>query len=141
MRSAPHCSSWSRRPSVRRHDDGYVTAETAVVIPSLVLLVGMLLWGLMSAAALIECVDAARAGARAAARGEPEKAVLRAARSAAPPGARTRLVREQDLVRVTVTARSAGPGPLSLPLHGEAVALDEQAVGHGVGGAGTGAGG
>jgi hypothetical protein len=125
---------------VRRGDDGYVTAETAVVVPSLVLLVGMMLWGLMSAAALVECVDAARAGARAAARGEPEEAVLRTVRSAAPPGARTRMTREKDLVRVTVTARSAGPGPLSLPLRGGAVALAEDSLGPAPAGAGAEAG-
>ncbi len=125
---------------MRPRDAGYVTAETAVVVPSLVLLVGMLLWGLTSAAALIECVDAARAGARAAARGEPEQGVLRAARSVAPPGARARLMKKDDLVRVTVTGRSAGPGPLSLPLHAEAVALAERAVGKGVGGGAAGAG-
>jgi hypothetical protein len=118
---------------VRPGDAGYVTAETAVVVPSLVLLVGMLLWGLTSAAALIECVDGARAGARAAARGESRQEVLRVARSAAPPGARARLAREKDLVRVTVTARSAGPGPLSLPLHAAAVALSEEQLGVGAG--------
>jgi hypothetical protein len=123
---------------VRPRDAGYVTAETALVLPSLVLLVGMLLWGLASAAALIECVDAARAGARAAARGETGPAALRAARSAAPPGARARLVREKDLVRVTVSARSAGPGPLTVPLHAEAVALAEQTVGGPAHGAGAG---
>ncbi|WUD74108.1 hypothetical protein OG937_21645 [Streptomyces sp. NBC_00510] len=106
--------------SERRRDAGYVTAEAAVVIPSLVFLTALLLWGLAAAAAQIRCVDAARAGARAAAREEPDGAVLRAARTAAPAGAAVSVRRGGDLVRVTVEARS-----LSLTLHGEAVAAVE----------------
>src|SRR4051812_45433686 len=106
--------------SRRARDGGYVTAEAAVVIPSLVLLTAMLLWGLAAAAAQIRCVDAARAGARAAARDEPEGAVLAAARSAAPAGAGVAVRRGGGLVRVTVETRS-----LSLTLHGEAVAAVE----------------
>lgn len=87
------CSSDGGAPGVqargvpRTHDDGFVTAETAVVIPVLVAVVAALIWGLMAVCARIECVDAARAGARAAARSEPRAAVFSAARSAAP-GAR-----------------------------------------------------
>lgn len=121
-------SDLRRRRTPGGGDAGYVTAETAVVVPSLVLLVGMLLWGLTAAAGLIQCVDGARAGARAAARGEPPSAVREAARSAAPPGAAVELAREGDLVRVRVEARSAGPGPLGLPLDAEAVALAEDTV-------------
>ncbi|MER7400876.1 TadE family type IV pilus minor pilin, partial [Streptomyces sp. NPDC000151] len=62
-------------------DRGMVTAEAAVVIPTLVLFVAMLLWGLMAACAQIQCVDAARAGARAAARSEPAGTTLAAARA------------------------------------------------------------
>lgn len=107
-------------------DSGYVTAETAVVIPALVLLFGMLLWGEMAAAAHIQCVDGARAGARAAARGEQEAAVRSAVRSAAPRGASVETVREGELVRVRVRARTAGPGPLTLGLRAEAVAMSEE---------------
>lgn len=110
-------------------DDGYVTAETAVVIPTLVLLFGTLLWGVMAAAAHIQCVDGARAGARAAARGEKGAAVRSAVKSAAPRGATVETTREGELVRVRVRARSAGPGPLSIGLTAEAVAMDEQAAG------------
>nr|WP_279240179.1 TadE family type IV pilus minor pilin [Streptomyces sp. 891-h] len=110
---------------------GYVTAEAAVVIPALVLLVAGLLWGLMAAVARIQCVDAARAGARAAARGEPEAGVSRAARSAAPHGARVEMTREGELVRVAVRVRTVGPGPLSVELRSEAVAADERRAGDG----------
>lgn len=51
-------------------DRGAVTAEAAVVIPVLVAFVMALLWALMAVSDQIRCVDAARAGARAAARSE-----------------------------------------------------------------------
>lgn len=108
-------------------DRGYVTAEAAVVVPSLVLVAGMLLWGVMASAAYIQCVDAARAGARAAARGEHARAVHAAVRSVAPPGARTESVREGELVRVRVRARTAGP--LAVELRADAVASAEDRVG------------
>ncbi|CAM5332746.1 hypothetical protein SANTM175S_07467 [Streptomyces antimycoticus] len=50
-----------------------------------------LIWGLMAAAAQLQCVDAARAGARAAALSEPRADAMAAARSAAPDGARVEL--------------------------------------------------
>ncbi|EST38883.1 hypothetical protein N566_05095 [Streptomycetaceae bacterium MP113-05] len=96
------------------------------MVPSLVLLVGMLLWGLSAAAGTIQTVDGARAGARAAARGEPPGVVREVARAVAPRGAEIDLSRDGGLVRVRVTARTAGPGALSLPLEAEAVALDEE---------------
>jgi hypothetical protein len=113
-------------------DDGYVTAETAVVLPVLVLFTAMLLWGLAAAAAQIRCVDAARAGARSAARSEPDADAVAAASAVAPAGAAVSVRREGELVRVRVTARSPGPGRLagvlSVPLGAEAVAFDESTL-------------
>ncbi|MBR7676795.1 hypothetical protein KDA82_28075 [Streptomyces daliensis] len=117
-----------------------MTAEAAVVIPTLVLLTGVLLWGVMAAATQIQCVDGARAGARAAARGETEGGVRDAVRSAAPHGARVTTAKEGDLVRVRVRARTAGPGALTVELDADAVALDEASVGAGTEGAGHDAG-
>ncbi len=120
------------RRSDRPADDGYVTAEAAVVLPLLVVFTGMLLWGLSAATAQIRCVDAARAGARAAARSEPRTVALAAATAAAPRGARVTLVRDGDLVRVRVTARSLGPGrlagALSVTVGARAAALAEDTV-------------
>ncbi|MFI0906730.1 TadE family type IV pilus minor pilin [Streptomyces sioyaensis] len=113
-------------PSAR--DAGFVTAETAVVLPVLVAVVAALIWGLMAACARIECVDAARAGARAAARSEPRSAVISAARGAAPRGARVVLSREGDLVRVRVEAQLPGVARLTVRVRGEAVALAEETV-------------
>ncbi|MER5970293.1 TadE family type IV pilus minor pilin [Streptomyces sp. NPDC002055] len=124
---------------MRRSDRGFVTAEAAVVLPALVLFAVALLWGLMAAAAQIRCVDAARAGARAAARSEPPEAALAAARAAAPRGAEVALEREGDQVRVRVVAPTAGPRALSLSLRAEAVALSEdRRSGSGAGAAGVG---
>ncbi|MCI0383696.1 TadE family type IV pilus minor pilin [Streptomyces sp. CNQ085] len=108
-----------------RRDRGYVTAETAVVVPTLVALLGLLLWGGAAVVAQVRCVDAAGAGARAVARGEPPEKVRRAVREVAPRGAELQTSREGELVRVRVTARTAGPGPVGLELEAEAVAYAE----------------
>ncbi|MEG3628489.1 TadE family type IV pilus minor pilin [Streptomyces poriticola] len=104
-----------------RRDRGFVTAETAVVLPVLVMFAMALVWCLLVVAAQIQCVDAARAGARAAARQDPAEAVVAIARAAAPPGASVRVGREADRVRVVVVA---GP-PL---LHGLPFEVREEAV-------------
>ncbi|WP_433857499.1 TadE family type IV pilus minor pilin [Streptomyces kronopolitis] len=125
-RGAPLPRNRGAPPGAR--DAGFVTAETAVVLPVLVVVVAALIWGLMAACARIECVDAARAGARAAARSEPPSAVISAARGAAPRGARVALAREGDLVRVRVEAEVPGVARLTVRVGGEAVALAEETV-------------
>ncbi|WP_443065310.1 TadE family type IV pilus minor pilin [Streptomyces sp. NBC_00536] len=106
-----------------------MTAEAALVIPALVLFAALLVWALMAAAAQIRCVDAARAGARVAARSEPAEAALAAAREAAPAGARVELERTGDLWQVRVSAPAPGPGSLPVRLGARAVALAEDSVG------------
>src|SRR5690242_5230816 len=81
-RSRGRSRSWDRSG-----DRGFVTAEAAVVLPSLVLVGMALVWALLAASAQIQCVDAARAGARAAARQDPPDTVLATTRRAAPRGA------------------------------------------------------
>ncbi|MFF1378322.1 TadE family type IV pilus minor pilin [Streptomyces sp. NPDC058308] len=112
-------------------DRGFVTAEAAVVLPTLVLFTMALIWTLLAASAQIQCVDAARAGARAAARQDPESAAVAAARQAAPRGASVSVRHEGDLVRVEVAADPPGLGVLGLGLRlrSEAVALAEETVG------------
>nr|WP_244189401.1 TadE family type IV pilus minor pilin [Streptomyces incarnatus] len=105
----------------RGADRGFVTAEAAVVLCVLVAFTMALVWGLLVVAAQIQCVDAARIGARAAARQDPADAVVTVTREAAPHGARVTVRREGDRVRVTVVA---GPPVLSgLPFE-----VREQAV-------------
>ncbi|WP_406100222.1 TadE family type IV pilus minor pilin [Streptomyces sp. NBC_01013] len=106
-----------------------MTAEAAMVIPVLVIFVLALLWALTAASAQIRCVDAARAGARAAARSEPEAQVREAALSAAPQRARVEVERAGDLWRVTVAAPAPGPGPLAMTLSARAVAAAEDVAG------------
>ncbi|WP_435854539.1 TadE family type IV pilus minor pilin [Streptomyces longwoodensis] len=104
-----------------------MTAEAAVVLPVLVAFAMALVWGLLVAAAQIQCVDAARAGARAAARQEAPDAVVEMARSAAPKGAEVTVGREGDQVRVVVEARPPLLRGLPFEVREEAVALAEDA--------------
>lgn len=103
-----------------------------MVIPALVLFIGMLIWGLMAAAAQIRCVDSARAGARAAARSEPISVAIASAKQAAPHGAEVHISRNGHVVDVEVEARSLAPGPLatllSIRIHARAEALAEDTV-------------
>jgi hypothetical protein len=104
-----------------------VTAETAVVLPVLVVFAMALVWALLVVAAQIQCVDAARTGARAAARQDPADAVVQVAREAAPDGARVTVAREADRVRVVVVAASPILHGLPFEVREEAVASVEQA--------------
>ncbi|MFI7350129.1 TadE family type IV pilus minor pilin [Streptomyces sp. NPDC049936] len=119
----------TRRGCGRRSDGGFVTAETAVVLPVLVVFAMALVWGLLVVAAQIQCVDAARTGARAAARQDPDGAVVELAREAAPRGARVTVAREAGLVRVTVVAEPPALHGLPFEVREEAVASAERAVG------------
>jgi hypothetical protein len=77
--------------------------------------------------AQVRCVDAARAGARLAARGEPSGVVVAAAGRLAPSGSRISTERAGSTVRVSVTAEVGLP--LSLPalsVRASAVADREQ---------------
>ncbi|MFE9771441.1 TadE family type IV pilus minor pilin [Streptomyces sp. NPDC005931] len=112
----------------RRADQGFVTAESAVVLPVLVMFATALVWGLLVIAAQIQCVDAARTGARAAARQDPTDAVVGVAREAAPPGARVTVSREAEQVRVTVVARPPVLRGLPFDVREEAVAAVEGAA-------------
>ena len=74
-----------------RPDAGMVTAETAVLLPVLVVVLAAAVFVLACVVAQLECVDAARSAARSAARGEPAAAVTRTAERLAPTGARVAL--------------------------------------------------
>jgi hypothetical protein len=117
---------------VRSGERGSVTAETAVAFPALVVVLAVALWGVSAAAAQVACVDAARAGARAAARGEPASAVRAAVLRAAPPRASISISRDPLTTRVVV--RAAARPPLrglfpALRLRAQAVAATEPAAG------------
>ncbi|MGW4807345.1 TadE family type IV pilus minor pilin [Kitasatospora sp. NPDC004272] len=101
-----------------------VTAETAVGLPALVLLVAVLIWGVVAAGAQIRCVDAARVGARAAARGDAD--ALAQTVAAAPRGAKVAIDLGPTTARATVEAPCPGPGRLAALL---SVRLTATAVG------------
>lgn len=102
---------------VRRHrrDTGSVTAEVAVAITGLVLVLGGLLAVALVVLAQVRVTDAAGSGARAAARGESSSRVQEAAVRVAGPSAVTTVSAVDDLVTVTVTT------PVRLPLVGQPV--------------------
>ena len=108
-----------------------MTAEAAVVLPVLVMFAMALVWGLLVVAAQIQCVDAARSGARAAARQDPADVVVRVARDTAPGDARITVSREGDQVRVVVVAKPPMLGGLPFEVREEAVAVAEETVGEG----------
>ena len=92
-----------------RSDRGSATAETAVVLPSLAVVLLLGVWAITVAVAQLRCVDAAVTGARALARDEPVGLVVAAAQTAGPPGAHVTLVRATDTVTVTVEAEVGWP--------------------------------
>lgn len=81
------------------------TAEFAVVLPAVVLVLALSLGALGLAWDQIRCVDAARAGARAASRGDSAEAVILVAGRAAPSGAEVFIGEAHGLVRVSVVSR------------------------------------
>lgn len=98
------------RGRVRRVDRGVVTAETAVTIPSLFVLLMIFVWVILVITAQLRVVDAARAGARAAARGESLARSVEVAERAAPDGAEAFVSRTGDDVRVMVEIAVRPPG-------------------------------
>jgi len=110
-----------------RRDDGMATAELAVVLPTLVLVIAAGLTMVSVVLAQVRCVDAAREAARAAARGESLEVVRSAAVRAAPTGAKVDVGGSREEVRVTVSARADRVGGLlpAFPVSAHAVALRE----------------
>jgi Flp pilus assembly protein TadG len=92
----------ARRPP---RDRGSATAELAVSLPALVLLVLVGMTAVGAVRTQLECVDAAREAARAAARGAPGVA---AGQRVAPAGAEVTVTEQGDTVVATVRAR-VGP--------------------------------
>ncbi|MFL6240600.1 MAG: TadE family type IV pilus minor pilin [Actinomycetes bacterium] len=89
-----------------------MTAELAVALPAVVLVIGAVLLVVAASTSQMRCADAARAGARAAARGESGAVALEAARSTAPKGATISMHRIGSTVRVEVRDRVALLGPI-----------------------------
>ncbi len=120
------------RPPHQHPDRGYVTAETAVVLPVLLVVLSMALWVLAAVSAQLRCTDAAGLAARAAARGEVAAEVARTARAAAPGSAVDVEEGPQTVsVRVRLQVRPLGGALRGLPalsVEGRAVAAREDRV-------------
>ncbi|WP_347355061.1 TadE family type IV pilus minor pilin [Intrasporangium sp.] len=89
-----------------------VTAELAVAIPAVVLVLACCVSALSAGMDQVRCVDAARAAARSAARGDSAAESRRLALRAAPRGAEVRVERGGAEVRVVVSVRAGGAGRL-----------------------------
>lgn len=100
-----------------------VTAELAVAIPSVVLVLALCLGAAKAGVDQIRCVDAARVASRAAARGDDLARVRALAAEAAPEGATVQVGGvgsagggagggDGGAVRVTVSVRTGGWGAL-----------------------------
>ncbi|WP_242908476.1 TadE family type IV pilus minor pilin [Actinomadura terrae] len=104
------------------------TVEIAVALPSLVLITALALWGVLVASVQLTCVDAARTGARAAARGESLTAVHALIAEAVPTGASVRVRRDAATVQVDISAPVQAPAAAGLPpmtIHAHATAATE----------------
>jgi len=112
---------------VAARDGGMVIAETAVVLPVFVLILGLLLAVVGHSVDAIRAIDAARSAARLAARGEPLSVVRQQALDEAPAGSTVHVSSDGQEVRVHVVApERALIGPLGLPAaETVAVALTE----------------
>jgi hypothetical protein len=105
-----------------------VTAEIATALPVLVALVVAAVWTVTAASIQTRCADAAREGARAAARGEDDAVVVSVAKATAPDGAKVRIDRNDGVVTVEVVAHLRLPPPFSErgpTIEGKAIALTE----------------
>jgi len=99
-----------RRPGLTRADRGMVTAELAVALPSLLMVLVLAVCLLGAAGAKLRCQQAARDGARLAARGEAIASVRAAARAEAPRGASVTVLEAPGTVQVIVAAPVGVPG-------------------------------
>ena len=106
-------------------DRGTATAELAVALPAVVVvLAGVLAVG-QAVLAQVQCVDAARAGARAAARGDSAAEVSSLAREGAGDVSVT-VERQGKLVAVSVSRRLTLLGGPVVQVQGRAVAQAEE---------------
>ncbi len=115
----------------RLGESGSATAELALALPTLMLILGVGVWMQSAVALQARCQDAARAGARAAARGDPDREIRGALGAALPSGAQIAISRSGSQVTVAVRAEASVPGVLSAlvsapSVTASATAVDEQ---------------
>lgn len=98
-----------RRSLRERNTSGAVTAEFAVALPAVLMLLAMLLAGSAAGITQLRLEEAARAGARALARGDEPPAVEGMVRKLAGATASSAVVADGEWLSVTVSDRVAGP--------------------------------
>jgi hypothetical protein len=108
---------------------GAVTAEFAVALPAVLLLLALLLAGSAAGITQLRLEEAARAGARALARGEDAGAVEGIVRQLAGGSASSSIMGEDGWLSVTVSGRVSGPVGSIIPwtLSARALARSETA--------------
>jgi Flp pilus assembly protein TadG len=94
---------------------GAVTAEFAVTLPAVVLLLAMLLSGASAGVTQLRLEEGARAGARALARGDDSATVERIVHTLAGGSASAAVSADGEWLNVTVTDRVGGPLGSSIP--------------------------
>lgn len=119
------------RAGARSPDRGSVTAEAALALPALLLVLAAVLWAVASGIGHLRCLDAARTGARALARGEEPAAARAAALASAPAEASVLLRNRGQVVEVEVRAVVRPRGPVlgrlpGLPVGAQVAAYREQ---------------
>ncbi|MBO1267616.1 TadE family type IV pilus minor pilin [Arthrobacter cavernae] len=105
-RAGPAAAGWHPGPG---KDRGAVTAEFAVALPAVLLLLAFLLAGSAAGIMQFRLEEAARAGARALARGESTGLVDDVVRRLAGQGATAVVAEDGEWVTVTASARVPGP--------------------------------
>jgi len=111
-------------------DRGSASAELAVALPTLMLVIGFGMGAVSAVAAQLRCVDAAREAARAAARAEPAGTVRELAAETGPAGSQAEIRSTGDRVVVTVHAPVHLLGGMlpDVTVWGQAVGLREPGV-------------
>lgn len=104
-----------RPDSAASGSGGSVTAELALALPAVVLLLAMLLLGASAGIGQVRLETAARAAARAAARGDPADMVSATAHRLAGNGVSIDLTDDGETATVRLTMRLAGPLASLLP--------------------------
>lgn len=99
-----------------RADRGSVTAELALALPALLLVLGALLAVVAAGSGQLQVADAARTGARVAALGEDDAAVVAAAQRVGGPGVDVAVTRDPPWVVVTARRSVAQGWASALPL-------------------------
>lgn len=113
---------------------GAVTAEFAVALPAVLLLLALLLAGAAAGVTQLRLEEAARAGARALARGEDPAAVQGIVRTLAGTSATASVAADGEWLSVTVADNLGGPLAATVPwtLTARATTRSETPGAHGV---------